>query len=161
VVAPKWLDFREHVAWRSFQQLQAQLTAALGRELTSDSGLSFQDYAVLVILTDHPEGLMRQFELGGLLGWEKSRLSHHVTRMIQRDLVRRQRCPTDQRGTYIAVTDHGRRMIEAAAPGHVAAVRRYFIDLLTTEELETLSTIAGKVLEVLGEFSQPPQPSEK
>jgi DNA-binding MarR family transcriptional regulator len=154
VDAPKWLDHREHVAWRNFQLMQAQLSAVLGRELTNDAGLSFQDYSVLVVLTDHTEGHMRQFELGHLLGWEKSRLSHHITRMIRRGLVRRQSCPTDQRGTFIAVTDHGRGTIESAAPAHVTAVRRYFIDVLTTEELDNMSAIGAKVLKTLGDAGQ-------
>lgn len=35
---------------------------------------------VLVALTDSPDGRMRLFELAGILGWEKSRVSHQVGR---------------------------------------------------------------------------------
>ena len=67
---------------------------------------------------------MRLFELAEVLGWEKSRLSHHVGRMADRGLVKNERCDSDRRGAFVVVTDRGRQEIEAAAPGHVTAVRR-------------------------------------
>jgi DNA-binding MarR family transcriptional regulator len=145
----KWLTSEEDAAWRGFLRSQAQLTAVLGHELQEESGLSAQDYAVLVTLNDQPDGRMRAFELGRELAWEKSRLSHHVTRMAERDLVTRMRCPSDQRGSFIAITPAGRKALKTAAPGHVAAVRRYFIDLLSDTELETLTAIAQKTLSAL------------
>src|ERR1700722_16442181 len=133
---PDWLAPQEQTAWRGVLRAHAQLSAALGRGLLEDAGLSIQDYAVLVELSESAEGRMRPFELGRELAWEKSRLSHHITRMIERDLVKREKCPTDQRGAFVAITPRGRKAISAAAPGHAAAVRRYFIDLLTPTEIE-------------------------
>ena len=146
-----WLDPEQQAAWRAFLQTYEQLSAALGRELLLDAGLSIQDYAVLVALSETPDGRMRAFELGKELTWEKSRLSHHMTRMIDRELVKREKCPTDQRGAFVSITQRGRDALTAAAPEHVAAVRRYFIDLLTPTELNTLIEIAGKVGSVLSE----------
>ena len=77
---------------------------------------------MLVALTDRADGRLRLFELGEILGWEKSRLSHHVARMADRGLVAKQPCEEDRRGSYVVVTKHGRKAIEAAAPGHVATV---------------------------------------
>jgi len=148
---PKWLQPEEQVAWRGFLRTYEQLSAALGRELLQDAGLSIQDYAVLVALSESPDGRMRPFELGRELVWEKSRLSHHMTRMVERDLVRREKCPTDQRGAFVAITPRGRKAISAAAPAHVAAVRHYFIDLLTPPELDTLAEISRKIGSVLSE----------
>ncbi len=147
----RWLGPDELEAWRRLALMQLQLTATLSRELAEASGLSYQDYLVLAALTDRPDGRMRAFELGRELGWEKSRLSHHVARMVERGLVRRQRCETDQRGAFVVVTKQGRKAIEAAAPGHVEGVRRHFIDLLTPGELETLSAVAGRVLDKLAD----------
>ena len=149
----RWLDENELEAWRRLQLMQLQLSATLSRELAEASSLSYQDYLVLAALTDRPEGRMRAFELGRELGLEKSRLSHHVARMIERGLVRREKCETDQRGAFVAVTKQGRKAIEAAAPGHVEGVRRHFIDLLEPTELKTLSTVAGRVLDKLADCS--------
>lgn len=145
----RWLDDREARAWRGLQVLQHRLNAVLGRQLSSESGLSLQDYVVLVVLTDHPEGRVRAFELGRELGWEKSRVSHHVSRMVDRGLVAREACESDQRGAYVVVTDAGRQAIEAAAPGHVAAVRHFVIDRLTTEQLDALGDITEALLAAL------------
>jgi len=147
----RWLDEHEEEAWRGLQFMQLQLTSTLARELAEESGISYQDYIVLVALTDRPDGRMRAFELGRVLGWEKSRLSHHLSRMVERGFVTRKKCTTDQRGAFVVVTKRGRKAIEAAAPGHVAGVRRHFVDLLTLEQLAALSSIAGTVLDGLNE----------
>lgn len=146
---PRWLDEREHRAWRGLQQVQHRLTAALGRQLAADSGLSLPDYNVLIVLTEVPEGRIRAFELGLELGWEKSRVSHHISRMADRGLVRKEQCESDQRGSFIAVTPAGRAAIQAAAPGHVETVRRLVIDRLTPAQLDALGDITEEVLAAL------------
>jgi DNA-binding MarR family transcriptional regulator len=142
----RWLDEPEEQAWRALQLMQLRLEGALARQLAAESGVSYPDYLVLVALTDRPDGRMRVFELGRILGWEKSRLSHHVARMVDRGLVTKQRCDSDRRGAYVVVTERGRKEIEAAAPGHVAAVRRLFVDRLTTSQLEALREASEAVL---------------
>src|SRR5690606_19028068 len=134
----RWLDKRELRAWRSLQFMQMRLEGELARQLAADSGLSYPDYLVLVALTDRPDGRLRLYELAGVLGWEKSRASHHVGRMVKRGLVTKETCDDDRRGAYVVVTERGRRAIEAAAPGHVAAVRRLFVDRLTPEQLDAV-----------------------
>ena len=142
----QWLDEREQRAWRALQFMQMRLHAALARQLSADSGMSYQDYALLVALTDSPEGRLRLFELAGTVGWEKSRLSHQVARMAERGLVRKEKCDLDRRGSYVIVTPAGRKEIEAAAPGHVNAVRRLFIDRLAPEQLDALGAACEQVL---------------
>lgn len=148
----QWLDEREARAWRALQMMQMRLEGELARRLAAESGLSYQDYVVLVVLTDQPDGRMRQFELGRNLGWEASRLSHHVARMVKRQLVTKESCDSDRRGAYVVVTKRGRREIEAAAPGHVQAVRELFIDRLTPRQLDVVGAAAEVVL---GAFVEP------
>ena len=142
----RWLNAEEERAWRALQFMQMRLEGALARQLAEDSGLSYPDYLVLVALTDRAEGRMRLFELAGVLGWEKSRLSHHVGRMAARGLVEKERCDSDRRGAYVIVTRRGRSDIKAAAPGHVAAVRRLFVDRLTPSQLDVIGDAAEAVL---------------
>ncbi len=142
----RWLDEREERAWRALQFMQMRLDAELARQLSTDSSLSYPDYLVLVALTDAPEGRLRSFELGRVLGWEKSRLSHQVARMVERGLVEKQACASDRRGAYVAVTTQGRSEIAAAAPGHVRAVRSLFVDRLTRDELDVVAAVAERVL---------------
>lgn len=142
----RWLTEREERAWRALQFMQMRLEGELARQLAADSGLSYPDYLVLVALTDRPDGRMRLFELAEILGWEKSRASHHVGRMVDRGLVKKQKCDSDRRGFYVVGTARGRREIEAAAPGHVATVRRVFVDRLTPEQLGALGDAAEAVV---------------
>jgi DNA-binding MarR family transcriptional regulator len=153
----RWLDERELRAWRSMQFMQMRLEGELARQLAADSGLSYPDYVILVALTDRPDGRMRLFELSEKLGWEKSRLSHQVARITDRGLVTKEKCDSDRRGAYVVVTAQGRRVIEAAAPGHVAAVRRLFVDLLTPAQLDAIGNAAEVVLAALDELAAPPR----
>lgn len=145
----KWLDEREQRAWRGLQRMQMRLTGALARDLAQGSSLSYPDYEVLVALTDDAHGPMRLFELGEILGWEKSRLSHHIARMVERGLAEKVPCDTDRRGAFVQATPQGRRAIEAAAPGHVAAVRRLFVDHLSAEQLDHVADAVETVLAAL------------
>jgi DNA-binding MarR family transcriptional regulator len=145
----RWLDEREERAWRGLLRMHAEVTAELDRRLAAESGLSYQDYEVLVALTDQPDGRLRLFELADGLGWEKSRLSHHVVRMTARGLLEKIPCDTDRRGAFVAVTSDGRRAITAAAPGHVEAVRELFVDRLTQRQLDALADAAAAVMVTL------------
>ncbi len=146
----KWLNKAELQTWRNFSLMELQLFALLGRELDAE-GISYPDYLVLAHLSDCPENRIRMVELGCNLGWEKSRVSHHIARMERRGLVGRAKCPTDQRGWFVTMTDEGREAITRAAPGHVTTVRKHFIDLLSKEQLATLDEVAQTVLASLAE----------
>ncbi|MDA8047602.1 MAG: MarR family winged helix-turn-helix transcriptional regulator [Actinomycetota bacterium] len=145
----KWLDEREERAWRALQFMQLRLDAALAHQLATESDLSYPDYLVLVALTDCPGGRARVFDLARQLGWERSRLSHHLARMLDRNLVAKEQCPSDRRGAFAVVTDEGRGRLTAAAPGHVAAVRRLFVERLRPEQLDMLAELAETVMAAL------------
>ena len=146
---PRWLTAAEQNAWRSFVRLHDQLMGRLSQHLQAESNLSAADYAVLVNLTDIPDGRLRFLDLANAVEWEKSRMSHHITRMVKRGLVVREECAEDGRGAFVVVTEAGREAIAAAAPRHVEAVRRMFIDPLTEEELGTFAQLAKRLLERL------------
>jgi DNA-binding MarR family transcriptional regulator len=141
-----WLSASQQRLWRGWLRLNAELNSTLQRELQDDSGLSMPDFEVLVHLTDTPEGRIRVNDLARLLFWERSRLSHHVTRMQKRGLVERTECPDDGRGAFIAVTAQGRAAIEQAAPGHVRTVRRLMFDALDDDDVERLTTTVDALL---------------
>jgi DNA-binding MarR family transcriptional regulator len=146
---PRWLDERESRAWRGYRRMRRLLDLELARELVRDAGLSEPDYDVLSDLSETPDQRLRLSELADRMFWSRSRLSHHLTRMQQRGLVTREECATDGRGSVITLTAEGRRAIEAAAPGHVAAVRRHLIDLLTAEEIAALDALSHRVVDHL------------
>lgn len=143
---PHWLDEREAHLWQAYRDLQRELRNALDRQLVRDAGLTGADYALLVPLSEAPDGLVRARDLGRLVGWDRSRISHQLRRMEQRGLVAREDCPEDARGSMVRLAPAGRCAIEAAAPNHVTTVRRFFIDQLTDDEIDTLAELFGRLL---------------
>ena len=142
-----WLNDDEEHVWRRWLSLNATLPAALHRALQAEAGLSLQDFEVLVRLTDTPDGRVRVSDLARDMLWERSRLSHHVTRMEGRGLVVREECPEDRRGAFVVLTDRGREAIERAAPGHVDAVRRMVFDGISAEDLAVFTRVVDAITE--------------
>jgi DNA-binding MarR family transcriptional regulator len=143
---PRWLDQAEDRAWRGYLRMRTLVHAQILRDLAHEAGLSGPDYDVLSHVSESPGRRARLGELAERMAWSRSRLSHHLTRMERRGLVTRQDCPSDGRGAFVVLTDAGFRTIQAAAPGHVASVRRNFIDLLSRDQLDALTRISDTVV---------------
>ena len=141
-----WLSEDQQLLWRSWLRLNSLLPVVLHRELQADAGISLSDFEVLVALADTLEGRVRVSDLARELNWERSRVSHHVTRMERRGLVERSECSDDGRGAWVMLTEHGRSAIERAAPGHARAVRRLIFDDLSPDELTVMSGVIDTVL---------------
>jgi DNA-binding MarR family transcriptional regulator len=144
-VEPNWLNAREDRAWGAFVHAHQQIEAHLSRRLQA-SGLSGSDYEVLALLSALDGDRMPAHALCNALGWEKSRLSHHLRRMQKDGLISREPNPNDARSTMVCLLPAGLAAIEKAAPKHVEDVRRNFIDLFTPAELDTLATLNERVL---------------
>jgi DNA-binding MarR family transcriptional regulator len=140
-----WLSEQEQRMWRGFQGMWRNLDRAVERDLMEGAALSAADFAVLVPLSEAPERRLRARDLGRSLDWDRSRLSHQIRRMEQRELLTRSTCPTDARGTFIELTEHGWKLVQQAAPGHVQAVRAHFFDVLTNADVVALEDISRRV----------------
>ena len=145
---PHWLNAREDRAWRAFIHAHQRIEVHLNRRL-QESGLSGADYEVLAVLSALDGDRMPAHALCIALGWEKSRLSHQVRRMQKDGLISREPNPADARSTMVCLLPVGRTAIEKAAPGHVADVRRVFLDLLTPAELDQLTVLHERILHYL------------
>ena len=104
--------------WKAYRDLYQELSTVLEDQLLSDAGLSGSEYAVLVVLSHAPDGVLRARELGSELDWDRSRLSHLVRRMEKRRLVDREECEEDARGSMVRLTDAGRATVDGVAPEH-------------------------------------------
>src|SRR4029453_12184091 len=100
----RWLTAQEERVWRRWLTLNARLSATLQKELQHDVGPSMPDYEVLVHLTDLPAGRLRVTDLARLLQWERSRVSHHITRMESRRIVQRVGGAEGGRGAFGGIT---------------------------------------------------------
>ncbi|MFD3453004.1 MarR family winged helix-turn-helix transcriptional regulator [Streptomyces sp. NPDC058691] len=132
-----WLTGDEQRAWRTHLEVSKLLTHQLERDL-QPFGLTYNDYEILVNLSESPEHRMRMSDLARATLQSKSRLSHQISRMENAGLVRREDCESDRRGLYAVLTEDGWDTMRKVAPHHVAAVREHFIDLLPAEDLVAL-----------------------
>ena len=129
--------------WRDFVETTERLRAAVTARLHEDTGLSQGDYVVLLALTETPDGRKRSSDLAAHIGWERSRLSHHLARMQRRGLIRREECATDSRGAEVVVEAAGAAAFHAATAPHLRVVRELFVDALTPEQLAAAADIAA------------------
>lgn len=147
-----WLSVEEQETWRAFTEMRHILERHLERHLQREFGLSDPDFEVLVNLSEAPKGRMRAFELGEATQWEKSRMSHHLSRMEKRGLIRRK--ASGARYPDIVLTKAGRDAIEASAPANAARVRKFFIDVLGPGRLAMLREASEEVLAAIEEHQQ-------
>ncbi|HEX3668308.1 MAG TPA: MarR family winged helix-turn-helix transcriptional regulator [Acidimicrobiia bacterium] len=145
MATPQRLDERQKLMWKAYRDLYRELSTVLEDQLLRDAGLSGSEYAVLVELSHSPDGVLRARELGSELGWDRSRLSHLVGRMEKRRLVAREECEEDARGSMVRLTDAGRATVDGVAPEHSEAIRRYFFNALSKDELETFATVVDRL----------------
>jgi DNA-binding MarR family transcriptional regulator len=154
-----WLSAAERQAWLAFMRVQMRMNYEMNRQLQSDSDLSLADYHVLNALTQAPDERLQVSDLAALIGWELSRASHQLRRLCERGLAERVPSDDDGRATDAILTKAGRKAIEAAAPGHVALVRRLFFDPLPSELLAPLTAALEHIhVHMIFNSSLPPVP---
>ncbi|MBN9140272.1 MAG: winged helix-turn-helix transcriptional regulator [Micrococcales bacterium] len=136
--------------WRDYFRGARELGTALDRRLQDDAGISHPDYMLMLSLWEAPQHSLRTGELAEQLAWEKSRVSHQVSRMEARGLVVRRECETDARGVWVELTPEGSRLLLRATRDHTDAIREWFVDLLDDDEKRALSAIAKRMRATLG-----------
>ncbi|MBQ1024015.1 MarR family winged helix-turn-helix transcriptional regulator [Micromonospora sp. C95] len=154
---PRWLTECEREAWLALASLIFKLPGALDAQLLRDHNLTLFDYFVLSGLSMAPGRSLRLSTLAGQINSSLSRLSNVVKRLEQRGLLRREPDPENPRYNRAVLTEAGWDLVVAAAPGHVAAVRRFVIDGLTEEQVTALREVSCRVTQQVDEAAQPPQ----
>ena len=144
----RWLSSREMKAWRSYIIASRRLLEALEIDLAGHD-LSMADYEVMAQLSEAPGRRMRMSELAQVAMISKSRLSHRMKVMEKAGWIKREECSEDRRGSWAVMTEKGWRAIVAAAPDHVASVRRRFIDQLSAKEQESITSTFSHVTDEL------------
>lgn len=139
------LSPEQHETWFAWMRVMLRLSYEMNRQLQADTDLSLTDYHVLNALADAPERQLQVTALAARIGWERSRASHHVRRMSDRGLVRREVSGTDKRATQAVLTEAGLAALLAATPGHVDWVRTLFFDGLDPDLLPPLHSALEQV----------------
>lgn len=139
------LSAGEMRAWRVLRSVTVRLMADLNHDLVDSEGISLSEYEILVRLSEAEDSTLRMALLAKVTDLSRSRLTHTVNRLERRGLVHRFTCDSDRRGVFCVLTEEGRTLLSVAAPGHLAAVKRYFVDRFSVEELEQFTVLLQKM----------------
>ncbi len=142
-----WLSESEMAAWRAWIDATTRVSRAIEQDLRESSGLTLDDYEVLVHLSEADEQRMRMTTLADRVANSQSRLSQRINRLADKGLVTRQRCTEDARGFWAQLTPAGVAELATAAPDHVRSVRRHLIDQLDEHDVEAVAAVMGRLVE--------------
>lgn len=140
------LGDEEKKIWSLWKETFKSVFDRIVEETYAATGIADGDYMVLDLLTRSGKGTLRQYELADKMGWTKSRLSHHLTRMEKRKLVTRR---TLEKGVQVSITSQGRSAYAAAVPVVSNGIRKYLLANLTAQDTASIKRIAAKVEDVL------------
>jgi DNA-binding MarR family transcriptional regulator len=137
----KPLSSRELRVWHAFLLMGEDVLSRVGQDIAQATGLSGSEFAVLSRLAALGKGEMRQQALASMMAWDKSRLSHQLTRMQERALIERRH--TDGKTVLVVLTKLGREKLDAASPIHAESVRRNLLSRLSSEQIDTIVRVSN------------------
>jgi DNA-binding MarR family transcriptional regulator len=79
-----WLTAPQQRTWLNRMRVYHRMEYEMNRQLQAECGLSLADYPVMNALSNAPGRRLQLSTLATTIGWERSRLSHHLQRMTVR-----------------------------------------------------------------------------
>jgi DNA-binding MarR family transcriptional regulator len=149
------LEEADWTMWRGFVAMRRSLDRALEQRLQADAGISTADFDVLHALSRAEGHRLRAGALADALGWEKSRISHQVSRMTARGQLERAECPTDARGTWVVLAASGADALATATCGYLEVLQTTFFAPLSPADKRMLKGLAERVLATEAERRAP------
>ncbi|HBU82595.1 MarR family transcriptional regulator [Paenibacillus sp. UMB7766-LJ446] len=137
------LNEEEMQIWHMWKGSFQTIFGRVVKDMSDQTGLSEGDFGVLDRLILFGNGNLRQQELADSMDWDKSRLSHHLTRMEKRGLVMRKPLDTD-RGIQVMITPAGKSKLDDARPYLSKAIRKHFFEQLTDQDIELIKKLAER-----------------
>lgn len=132
-------------AWQRLLRTHCMIARVLDAELQAAHGMTITDYDALVNLRDAEESALSMGELSRRTLLTRSGMTRLVQGLERCGLVERRACDKDARVSYAALTEQGRQRLAAARATHHAGIQRVFADHFSDAELETLSSLLGRI----------------
>lgn len=127
--------------WLAWKRVNEVVRARILADVVAASALTEAEFTLLAYL-DEADGVMRQNALAAAAGWDRTRLSHLLTRMEQRSFVAREKL---RNGVQVTMSDPGRQAFAATRAPLIAAVERSFASKLTATQLAALREITSQL----------------
>ena len=125
--------------WRGFRFMVEETSLGVSRALASSIGMSGGEFGILTSLLETPSHQMRQQQLADAMRWDRTRLSHQLTRMERRSWIQRKK--GDGGATLVLLAEEGKKAQHLAAPVLGQIVKDRFLSRLTQAQLATLEEI--------------------
>jgi DNA-binding MarR family transcriptional regulator len=137
-------------AFSRLLRAHSALSRELSARLVTDHGLTINDYEALLHLSHAEEGSLRRVDLAERLMLTPSGVTRLLDGLERDGWVKKGQCDSDARVTYAVLTDEGRERLESAGRTHIAQIRQIFEERFSTDELETLGELLGRLPDATG-----------
>ena len=137
-------DSAHEAAFQAMRSTYLLISERFEKELAEADLPDLGFYGVLLALSEAPKP-SRPRDLLCKVNVTKSGLTRLVDRIEKAGLVERTYCPSDRRGTFLVITDEGRETLARMQPVRERVFRESFIDLVDTEDAETVARVMTEV----------------
>lgn len=144
------LDPDEEMLWRALNRIMVALPRVLEDDLVHSTGLSLNEYAALMNLSEAEKQELRMADLAAATALSASRITRLVDELQSRGLVVKRRCTEDARGNVARLTDEGLRRLKAAHPDHLRSARNRVVDYVDPALTRRMAEVLRQVAENLG-----------
>jgi DNA-binding MarR family transcriptional regulator len=132
-------------AWIHLLRGQSAATRAINAQLVADHGLTINQYECLLLLARAEDRRLRRVELAQQLILTASGVTRLLDGLERDGFVDRANCDGDRRVTYAVLTDEGHRKLQETSKTHVADIRAFFESRFSSEELDRLGALLGRL----------------
>ncbi|WP_431817416.1 MarR family winged helix-turn-helix transcriptional regulator [Gordonia jacobaea] len=127
------LNDTELLHWQQWKRAADRVWSSTVDQITAETGLSGADFSVLTRVAESDGNRIQQARLAELLGWERSRLSRQISRMVDRGLLTRD---VAQGVRTIGTTEAGQSQVVRARQAHSRAVRTHLFGRIEAKDAD-------------------------
>jgi DNA-binding MarR family transcriptional regulator len=132
-------------AWARLLRAHSALMRRFSTELLTMHGLTLNGYEVLLHLAHAPERRLRRVDLAESVLLTASGITRLLDGLERSGYVSRATSEQDARVSYAVLTDEGYEKLRSAAPTHIGGIRKLFGEHYSSDELETLAELLGRL----------------
>jgi DNA-binding MarR family transcriptional regulator len=129
----------EKGAWGGLLGLHGRMMRAIEADLQSRCHISHVEFEILLRLSWAENRRLRIQDIAAQSVLTRSGISRLIERLEGAGLLRREQAAEDKRGAYAILTDAGMGRFHEALGGHIALVRREFLQNYSDDELALIA----------------------
>ena len=146
MTAKSQLDNLRNSVWRLFITANIKLLDRIEAKFSQAGLPPMEWYDVLLTLKEAPEYRLRLSELAEKVLLSRSNLTRLVDRLETAELLRRESCPSDRRGTFAVLTEAGLAMQQEMWVIYAEEIAELFGSHLDDEELQVMQRVLKRML---------------